>query len=192
MPIISRLKPYYDSPELNKNVPVAERPTPEPVPVGPIAKRECLSQGFFEAFQFLRSQIRHSDEKIATDAAKTIISLQQTHLRHGGQIMGTHMPDSVFPFEPPEAAEKLRYPDGLDVKQMAKPLRIEWQNLLTSIRRDLQLQADQRGLGEFISLRECIAKALPFLPALAEKHKASLDAQAAAKKRRTIQTPQTE
>jgi hypothetical protein len=197
MPSTSRIQSFYDSPDIAKKRVVSDgqnrpasthpRPIPEPVPVGPIAKRECLSQGFFEAYQLLRSQLRHHDEKIASNAAHTIISLQQTQLRHGGQIMGTHMPDSVCPLPALEQVEEVRYETGPDVEAMPEPVRIQWMNLLTALQRELQHQADNRGLGEFISIQECTAKAMPTWNAI--------QAEVAAKQKQNagpMHTPHTE
>jgi len=152
----NRVTPYYDSPDLKSksSAPPVVLPEPQPVPVGPIAKREAFSEAVAESIQLLRTLLRHPDSKIAMGAAQSLLNMQHTLLRHGGNMMGTVMPDHVNSLEPLEHLTNARYGEGPTEEEFdamsEQELEVRKQ-CLDTIQQQMQRQADMRGLGEFIS-----------------------------------------
>ena len=156
----NRLAPYYDSPDL-KGKPAAPPPVvlPElkPAPVGPIAKREAFAEAVAEAIQLLHTHLRHPDAELSQKAALAILNVQQTLLRHGGNMMGTVLPDHVNSLEPMDALNDARYGRGPTEEEFDAMSDEEVEarsRCIDAIRQRMQQEADLRGLGEFVSTGE--------------------------------------
>lgn len=149
----NRVSPYYDSPDLKakSSAPLVVLLEPDSVPVGPIAKLEAFSEAVFESLQLLRTHLRHPDPELSQKAACTILSMQQTLLRHGGRLTGTATHDRVMPIEPSDRMAEARYQDlpGYD-KKTEKQTHRAWLAAIKHLRARMQREADQRGLGEYI------------------------------------------
>jgi hypothetical protein len=155
--ITNRVSAYYTQPAESRSNKYVQLPAPQPVPETPHARKQCAVDAFYAAIQLLQTHLHHPDPDVSGKAARALVNVQLTQLRHGGQLLGTKDGPQDLPFDPLDQNEDTFRGNPTDVPQPTDAMRLEWKLAIAKIQKQLQAKADADGFGEQISWKQARA-----------------------------------